>query len=131
MTALDKTTPSVTDPTGEVPYSFIDIVSAGWNIVTDVEVEDGAIPRSFVLHQNYPNPFNPATTIRYELPGTALVKLKIYDVLGREVATILKEEQDAGIKEVRWDAAQLSSGIYFCRIDAGTFSAVKKMLLMK
>lgn len=88
-------------------------------------------PSSFLLHQNYPNPFNPNTVITYELPATAQVSLKVYDVLGREVATLVSDRQSAGRYEVKWDASGLPSGVYFYRLSAGTFVHVKKMLLMK
>ncbi len=103
-------------------------------------VKDGnnknLIPNDYKLSQNYPNPFNPSTTIEYSIPtaGTSLMKfvqLKIYDILGREVATLVNEEKPAGKYSVNFDASKLSSGIYFYRIKAGSFISVKKMILMK
>jgi poly(3-hydroxybutyrate) depolymerase len=100
--------------------------------VTDVvEYSHNQIPNQFVLLQNYPNPFNPSTTIRYALPNNAKVRLAIYDLLGREIATLVDEEQTVGWREVEWNASAFSSGIYFYRIQAGTFSEVKKMMLIK
>lgn len=80
---------------------------------------------------NYPNPFNPSTTIRFALPENSFVTLKVYDVLGKEVATLVNEERSAGYHGVQFNASQLASGIYFYQIQAGTYRAVKKMILMK
>lgn len=85
----------------------------------------------FRLEQNYPNPFNPSTTISYQLPKAEFVTVKIFDTIGNEVKTIVKEIKPAGVHEVNFDASQLSSGIYLYRIDAGTFHQSKKMLLVK
>jgi len=93
-------------------------------------------PTKFALEQNYPNPFNPMTTIRFEVGGSGLVSLKIYNILGQEVATLLNnEELESGQHEIQFDASKLSSGVYFYRIAASTnernFVEVKKMVLMK
>jgi len=85
----------------------------------------------FRLEQNYPNPFNPSTTISYQLPKAEFVTVKIFDAIGNEVKTIVKENKPAGVHEVNFDASQLSSGIYLYRIDARTFHQSKKMLLVK
>ncbi|MGE5436219.1 MAG: YCF48-related protein, partial [Syntrophothermus sp.] len=85
----------------------------------------------YSLSQNYPNPFNPNTTIRYSIPKQNFVSLKIYDVLGNEVAQIVNEEKPAGKYEVSFNASGLSSGVYFYRINSGEFSQVKKLLLLK
>ncbi len=99
-------------------------------------------PEGFVLYQNYPNPFNPTTTIQFDLPSEALVTLKIYNILGQEVATILdRQDMNEGTQEVQFNANEFSSGVYFYRIvaegldedgaTAGTFQTVKKMMLLK
>ncbi len=89
-------------------------------------------PSAFALQQNYPNPFNPTTTIRFAVSGLGLVSLKVFDVLGREVATLLNNEaMEAGTHEVTFDANRLTSGVYFYRITVGEFSETKKLLLMK
>ncbi|MFA5831884.1 MAG: right-handed parallel beta-helix repeat-containing protein [Bacteroidota bacterium] len=89
------------------------------------------IPIDFSLSQNYPNPFNPSTTIRYALPSSSHVKLTINDILGREIATLVNEEQTAGWKEVQWNANSVSSGIYFYKLTANTFVETKRMMMLK
>ena len=94
------------------------------------------IPEVFALHQNYPNPFNPVTTLRYDLPEQANVNIIIYDMLGRQVRTLINQIQDAGIKSVQWDATDsfgkpVSAGIYLYQIHAGDFVQTRKMVLLK
>jgi hypothetical protein len=88
-------------------------------------------PISYELWQNAPNPFNPTTTIQYDLINNEHVTLVVYDVLGREVRTLVDALQSSGRYSVKLDANNLSSGIYFYRIQAGKFNAVRKMILMK
>ena len=88
-------------------------------------------PKEFSLSQNYPNPFNPTTTIKYAVPKTSLITLKIYDVLGREIETLVNNVQNPGIYSVQFDAAKLSSGVYFYTLQAGDFVITKKMILAK
>lgn len=90
-----------------------------------------AQPKNFELEQNYPNPFNPTTSIQYAVSSRELVTLKVYDVLGREAATLVNEEKQPGIYEVEFDAVQLSSGIYYYQLLTGTFSETKKMMVIK
>jgi predicted phosphodiesterase len=85
----------------------------------------------FRLDQNYPNPFNPSTMIKYELPTSGHVKLKIYDVLGREVATLVNAVKQPGTYTVQWNANGVASGLYFYRLQTGRFSTVQKMLLVR
>ncbi|MBQ84748.1 MAG: Coagulation factor protein, partial [Candidatus Marinimicrobia bacterium] len=87
-------------------------------------------------HQNYPNPFNPITTLRYDLPENSLVNIIIYDMLGREVKTLVNTTQDAGFKSVVWNATNdhgkpVSAGVYLYQIQAGDFVQTKKMVLLK
>lgn len=89
------------------------------------------IPTAYVLEQNYPNPFNPETRINYGLPEAAHVRLVAYDILGREVTTLVDEIQTAGYKSVRFDASHLASGVYFCRLSAGSFTQLRKMVLLR
>lgn len=101
------------------------------NLPTAVEDEGNSVVNNFSLEQNYPNPFNPSTSIKYRLSGISKVSLKVYDVLGKEVATLVNEEKPAGSYEVNFNAAGLSSGIYFYKLQAGTLVETKKMILMK
>ena len=89
------------------------------------------LPTTFDLAQNYPNPFNPQTTINYQLPKDVFVAIKIYDMLGREVAMLVNQAQKAGYYSIVWNASQVSSGIYFYKITAGDFSSIKKMVVLK
>ncbi len=89
------------------------------------------IPTSFSLEQNYPNPFNPGTMIEFSVPRSSYVTLKIYDVLGRQVATLVSEERNAGRYKVEWNATGLAGGVYFCSMQAADFIQVRKMLLLR
>ncbi|MBZ0204151.1 MAG: T9SS type A sorting domain-containing protein, partial [Ignavibacteria bacterium] len=89
------------------------------------------IPNTYKLEQNYPNPFNPTTNIKFGLPNAGNVKLVVFDILGREVTTLVNEYKIAGIYTVDFDASMYSSGVYFYRIESGDFSQTKKMLLIK
>ncbi|GIV45299.1 MAG: hypothetical protein KatS3mg036_0117 [Ignavibacterium sp.] len=101
---------------------------------TDVEM-NFEVPGEFLLAQNYPNPFNPSTKIRFVIPnvGSELAQtvLKVYDILGNEVATLVNEEKPAGVYEVEFDARNLSSGIYFYKLSSGSFTETKKMILLR
>ena len=134
---------------GSLTFKFVSTTQnyAGWaaalttiHDTTSVGVENDKtkIPTVFGLDQNYPNPFNPATTINYSVPKAALVTIKVYDILGKEVATLVNEQKTAGNYEVQFDANRLSSGVYFYRMQANlsaglgqSFVQTKKLLLMK
>ena len=96
-----------------------------------VDQINSLIPEKYELAQNYPNPFNPVTTIQYSLPQRSNVTLKIYDVLGKEIAVLVNEEKDRGVYNVSFDASHLSSGVYFYRLQAGSFGSTKKMILLR
>ncbi|MFH0735226.1 MAG: T9SS type A sorting domain-containing protein [bacterium] len=100
-------------------------------ILTSVDENIEEIPTTFELAQNYPNPFNPSTTILFSLLTKEFVTLKIYDVLGKEIITLVNEELNAGKHSKQWNAEGLSSGIYFCNLKAGNNSSIKKMILLK
>ena len=125
--------------TGVLDYTFGDFKLqprndddfVGYSPVTSVERDESVIPKTFIVHQNYPNPFNPSTTIRYEIPSNRHVTVKIYSILGQEVATLVDELQDAGGYIVTFDSQKLASGVFFYRVSAGDLVAVKKMLLLK
>ena len=89
------------------------------------------VPTKYSLYQNYPNPFNPSTNIRFEIPRTSLVKLIVYDILGREVATLVNDKLGAGSYDVNWYGSGYSSGIYFYKLITDEYTDVKKMVLLK
>jgi 5'-nucleotidase len=92
---------------------------------------NSALPSEFSLSQNYPNPFNPSTNIKFDLPQSAQVRLEVYNMLGQRVATLVDNRMEAGFHEVNFDARNLASGMYLYRIEAGSFSSIKKMMLIK
>jgi len=104
--------------------------------VLSLSIDEELLPDVFALHQNYPNPFNPITTLRYDLPEQATVNIIIYDMLGRQVKTLLNQTQDAGYRSVIWNATNdygkpVSAGVYLYQIQAGEFVQTKKMVLLK
>ncbi len=104
----------------------------GQHIITAVEPTSDVVgPQTFSLEQNYPNPFNPSTKINYQIPELSFVTLKVFDVLGNEVKGLVNEEKSIGSYNVEFDGTTLSSGIYFYRLQAGSFGETKKMVLMK
>jgi parallel beta-helix repeat protein len=122
---LDKTA------SGKVQYRLKQIDFDGRFTYSAVIEVDAGTPKEFVLEQNYPNPFNPTTTFTYQLPVASLVKLEVFDVLGRKVATLVNEAQSAGTHRVVFNASGFSSGVYFYRLQAGNFSSTQKMMLLK
>ena len=119
-------TPSVAN---SLIYNANKIISLLWG--DSPIAEENLVPKEFDLKQNYPNPFNPSTTIEYTIPENNRVILKIYDVLGKEVATLVDKDQNSGSYIVVWNAQSLSSGIYFYRINAGNYTDTKRMVLKK
>ncbi len=103
----------------------------GVYVTTKVKAQSNSVPATFALNQNYPNPFNPSTVISYQLPSNSRVSLKIYDILGREVATLVDGYQTAGVHQAQFNAQNLSSGVYLYRLSAPGQDFVKKMLLLK
>ncbi|MFA6456370.1 MAG: T9SS type A sorting domain-containing protein [Bacteroidota bacterium] len=104
-------------------------IGSKWS--TGVSRNDGVVATSFELSQNYPNPFNPTTNVRFSLPKAGMVSLKVYDVLGREVMNVLNQYKDAGSYTASIDASKLASGLYLYRLESGSFSVTKKMMLIK
>jgi hypothetical protein len=98
---------------------------------TGITQSGNEIPATFALEQNYPNPFNPSTTIKFQIPAEQFVSLKIFDLTGREVASLINEKVNPGYYEVVWNAVNFSSGVYFYKLSAGTFEDTKRMLLVK
>ena len=101
------------------------------NSATDIESDTDALPDIFLLEQNYPNPFNPTTTIKYSIPEMSKVSLILFNLLGEEIITLVNDEKPSGNYKVNFNAANLSSGVYFYRIQAGSFVETRKMILLK
>ena len=117
-------------------HGILKTTSGGETITSVHEFNNASIPANFKLYQNYPNPFNPTTKIEYSIPyvGTSRdlsVRLIVYDVLGREVKTLVNKQQPSGNYEVEFNAARLASGIYFYRLQVGNYSATKKLVLLR
>ncbi|MCB0720931.1 MAG: T9SS type A sorting domain-containing protein [Ignavibacteriae bacterium] len=111
---------------GEGPFSPI------WNFTTGVtNIEPTSLPTVYELYQNYPNPFNPTTKIKFDIPKGGFVSLKVYDITGREVATLVNKNIEPSRNEVEWNGSRFASGVYFFRITAGDFVKVQKMILVK
>jgi hypothetical protein len=98
---------------------------------TGVGKEINDLPKEFTLSQNYPNPFNPSTNIKFTIPKASLVGIKVYNKLGQEIETLVNEEKRAGTYKLTWNAVNLPSGVYFYRLQAGSFIETKKMVLLK
>ncbi|MFN3560762.1 MAG: T9SS type A sorting domain-containing protein [Chloroherpetonaceae bacterium] len=116
---------------GRVQYRLKQIDFDGQVEYSNIIEVDAGMPKQFSLEQNYPNPFNPTTVIAYQLPVASTVSLKVYDVLGKEVATLVNARQEAGAYSYTLNAGNLASGIYFYRLQAGNFVSTKKMMLVK
>lgn len=121
--------------TGVQPFDGVasnnPLVYTTFDIVLTSVGDDGNLVNNFELAQNYPNPFNPSTSISYTLAERSNVTLKVYDVLGKEVASLINTSQDAGTHQVTFDASNLSSGLYIYTLNAGNFTSSKKMMLLK
>jgi hypothetical protein len=121
--AFDVTAGYALGPSGVISYEGGTINAVG--------PDAPSVPATFFISPSYPNPFNPSTTIEYGIPSSARVSVTVFDVVGREVATLLDERQEAGVHSVRWEAAGAGSGLYLCRVQAGTWTGVTRMLLVK
>jgi hypothetical protein len=109
---------------------------AAWGAPLNVKLLNSKVPEHFYLSQNYPNPFNPSTTIRFGVPENEHVRIEIHDVLGKEAGLLVNEKMSPGVYEVVWpapsgDASNYPSGIYFCKLTAGDYNDVKKMIFLK
>jgi hypothetical protein len=129
--------PSDWSPVSNAPFSvgknmFFELYgSSKNNNVTGIAADEVNPPSTFELYQNYPNPFNPSTKISWQYPVAGHQSIKVYDVLGNEVATLVDEHKTAGSYEVEFDASNLSSGVYLYKLQAGNFVETKKMILLK
>jgi len=124
---FDNTIPFTLGPNGSISYE-------GGSLLIPTSIEEPSpeeIPTEFAMFQNYPNPFNPSTTIRYDVPEKAQVTVKIYDLMGREVAELVNDQHTAGAYTIVWNARDFASGVYYYRMTAGDFVSVRKLVLMK
>ena len=113
--------------------NVLDVSDAAFiiDMITSVEETQTDIPTEFDLSQNFPNPFNPVTLIKYQVPNTAHVSIKVYDLTGQEVATLVNGVKEAGTYEIKFDARNLASGVYLYRMIAGDFTSVRKFNVLK
>jgi hypothetical protein len=103
-----------------------------WGVTVGIEEFDNSImPEGYSLDQNYPNPFNPTTTIEISIPKSEYVTLKIYNLLGQELATLVSEKLKAGNYKFSWDARELASGVYMYKMKTGEFTGIRKMILLR
>jgi len=117
--------------TGNSNGNFATIRVNASSISSIKEFPNLELPEEFILEQNYPNPFNPVTSIQYAISSRQFVTLKVYDILGKDVATFVDEEKPVGTYEVNWNASNLPSGVYFYRLQTGDFVKTRKMILLK
>jgi hypothetical protein len=117
------------------PLFGIDPISIPGLFTGDVTIvsadDEQLIPTEIALKQNYPNPFNPSTSIQYTLSSRQFVSLKVYDIIGNEIATLVNSEKPSGVYEVEWNAGNVPSGVYFYQLKTGSFVQTMKMLLLK
>ncbi len=109
-------------------YGMLGAINVG---VTSIKPVSNEVPDKFNLYQNYPNPFNPTTTINFDISKNAVVKLTIFDITGRDVATLVKQELQPGRYSVEWNAANFSSGLYFYKLEVPGYSITKKLMIIK
>jgi hypothetical protein len=101
------------------------------SLIVDIKQKTNVLPTEFNLYQNYPNPFNPETNIKFEIPKTQFVKISVYDIIGREIRTLVNAELQAGSHNIRFNSSGISSGVYFYKIESGEFVDVKKLIINK
>ena len=115
---------AVTGGTNDGVWKYTDVLNG-------VNPNNTTTPSNFVLEQNYPNPFNPSTTINYSIPKSSFVTLKVYDVLGNEVKTLVNEQQSVNNYSITADFSNLTTGVYYYTLKAGDFTSTKKLMLIK
>ena len=124
--------PTISWTSGETNYLRVNKILVDLqNTVTGITQASSKLPSKFELFQNYPNPFNPNTTIRFDLPKESRVKITVYDILGRQVTTLVNEMKKAGSYTINWNAGRLASGVYFYRLQTDDYVTTKKLLLLK
>lgn len=124
-----KVTNAVKPPFGRDPIDSLQVLFNGW--MTGVYGYSGAVPEKTVLFQNYPNPFNPSTNFKFSLKQNAFVTLKIYNLLGEEIAAVISSDLNAGTYDMKWEPNGLASGIYYYRLTADGFTDTKRMVIVK
>ena len=122
---------AVTGMVGQATIGYADVWLAKIGMEPSDVKDNKTILKNYYLGQNYPNPFNPSTRIRYSIPKSSNVVIKVFDILGNEVETLISEDKQAGIYELTWYAEGSPSGVYFYRLQSGDFVETKKMLLLK
>ncbi len=125
---------SGTDPNGTITsMSNVTVQSAVFDTIPPIGIQNlnNGVPKVYQLHQNFPNPFNPVTKIKFDLPEQSNTQVRVYDILGNEVAVLYNGDLKAGFYEIDFNASIYASGVYFYRIDAGSYSSVKRMVLVK
>jgi hypothetical protein len=128
---LRLTTSNNFNPSYSITQRFASESVLGKSSLQEVNYKGSLGVDTYDLSQNYPNPFNPSTTIKYQIPNDGNVTLKVYDILGREVTTLVDEFKNEGRYEVNFNASKLASGVYIYKIQSGDFISSKKMLLIK
>jgi hypothetical protein len=111
----------------EARFENVELLHAGTSVIES----ETSLPSSLTLHSAYPNPFNSSTVISFSLPSKSSVQLKVFDIMGREVTTLINEELTAGNYHRQWDASNISSGVYFYRLQSGLFMETKKLILLR
>ncbi|MBA4250663.1 MAG: hypothetical protein C0425_10325 [Chlorobiaceae bacterium] len=106
---------------------FVDTLT----VITSIDFSNNEVPNRYFLYQNYPNPFNPITKVKFTIPNSGIVQIKIYDILGKEIITLLNEYKTTGSYDVEFNASSLPSGVYFYRMISGNYSETKKMILLR
>jgi hypothetical protein len=111
---------------------------SGWSnvfvfrsLVTDINQVTDMIPDSYKLYENFPNPFNPTTDLRFDIPTSSIVRITIYNSMGKEITKLVNEKLNAGRYQAQWNASDVSSGVYFYKLTAGDYNDVKRMILVK
>jgi len=123
----NETLSIISNDTNNTP-SIVELHGVG---VTDIHSMEAQMPNEYSLLQNYPNPFNPSTTIEFTLPKSEFVELKVYNILGKEVSTVISKKLNPGNHNYPFDGTNLASGIYYYQLVAGDFREVKKMVLLR
>jgi uncharacterized Ntn-hydrolase superfamily protein len=116
-------------PFGRDPIDSMQVLYNNW--LTSIKTISSEVPQNYLLEQNFPNPFNPNTVIRYSLTENSFTELKVFDALGNEITTLVSEDQKAGTYEVNWNASDVSSGVYYYRLNSGSFYQTRRMVFLK